>query len=96
MIIIIIVIMIFIFIIIGDFLVVSEVCWGQRDHGGLRSLHCIQITMQKGIEDEEDADGDDHYDNSDEEGDDNCDCDVDDYDNDPALHRDNNDKDQDD
>ena len=49
--------------------------------------------MQKGIEDEEDADGDDHYDNSDEEGDDNCDCDVDDYDNDPALHRDNKDKD---
>ena len=94
MIIIIIVIMIFIFIIIGDFLVVSEVCSEQRDHGGLRTLHCIQITMQKGNEDEED--GDDHYDNSDEEGDDNCDCDVDDYDNDPALHRDNNDKDQDD
>ena len=80
MIIIFIVIIIFIIIIIGDFLVVSEVCSEQRDHGGLRTLHCIQITMQKGNEEEDD---DDHRDDdiSDEEGDDNFDGDGD-----PVLH----------
>ena len=73
-----IIIFIVIIIIIGDFLVVSEVCSEQRDHGGLRTLHCIQITMQsqKGNEEEEDEDHCDD-DNSDEEGDDNFDGDGD-------------------